>query len=256
MTATATTSRWTTLVEPAARTLIAGSLAGAIAGFLWGGVGGRIAMRIVFLTTTRSVGGFESDDGFTIGVISSATFFLVAATTMLGAVLGAVAAVLRSFMRTRTVVAAAAFSAASAAFFGSAIVHTDGIDFRLLSPLFLTIGLFLFLPAAWAATTIVLLDKMLQPKSRISRLPRWFLALALGFAALPLIALGGSAVVDFGIRGVVGIAVVAAAGLAIVLRRSHGHRLGTAAHWAVWGILAALSVVGMIGLAEDIAGLT
>jgi len=213
-------------------------------------------MRIVFLTTTRSVGGFESDDGFTIGVISSATFFLVAATTMLGAVLGAVAAVLRSFMRTRTLVAAAAFSAASATFFGSVIVHTDGIDFRLLSPLFLTVGLFVFLPAAWAATTILLSDRLLRPEGRVSRLPRWFLALALGFAALPLVALGGSAVIDFGIRGVLGIAVVAAAGLAIVLRRSHRHGLRTAANWVVWSVLAALSVVGMIGLAEDIASLT
>ena len=83
-------------MELGGRTLLAGMIAGAIAGFLWGGIGGRIAMRIVFLTSNGSVAGLESDDGFTIGVFSSAAVFLVAATTVLGAGLGAMVAVLRT----------------------------------------------------------------------------------------------------------------------------------------------------------------
>jgi len=46
------------------------ALAGGIAGFVWGGVGGRVAMRIVFLTSDDTVRGVISDDGFEIGRIS------------------------------------------------------------------------------------------------------------------------------------------------------------------------------------------
>ena len=57
------------------------------AGFLVGGVGGRLAMFILRLTSDDSVRGIESDDGFTIGQISAQSFFLIAATTLLGTLL-------------------------------------------------------------------------------------------------------------------------------------------------------------------------
>lgn len=244
-------------MELGARTLLAGMIAGAIAGFLWGGIGGRIAMRIVFLTSNGSVAGLESDDGFTIGVFSSAAVFLVAATTVLGAGLGAMVAVLRTPLRTGTAVAALVFAVASAAFFGSAIVHTDGIDFRFLDPLVLTVGLFVFLPAAWAASTIFLIDRLLRPKGRISRLPKPFLVLVITLAAIPLLAIGGSAIRELGIIAVAIVVGIAASGMAIVLRHSQLRSLApTLAHWAVLAVLAALGVFGVIGLAEDIAGLT
>ena len=57
-----------------------GTIAGgaeAVAGLVWGGIGGRIAMRVVFLSSNDGVRGLTSDDGFEIGTISSATMFLL-----------------------------------------------------------------------------------------------------------------------------------------------------------------------------------
>lgn len=243
-----------------ARVLVAGGIAGGIAGLLWGGIGGRIAMRIIFLTSNPALAGLQSDDDFTIGQISSASMFLIAGTTIGGAALGTMATVLRSFLRTGTAAAAAAFAVTAAAFFGGAIVHRDGIDFRLLDPLALTVGLFVFLPAAWAATTVVLCDRFRRSGGWSSRLPRGLLALAGGFAIIPAVALGSSLVRSP--AALIMLGVVAAGGLAIaaVAARGSGTETATmsrtAAHWAVWGILAALTVLGTIDLARDVAALT
>ena len=50
-----------------------GSAAGGMSGLLWGGVGGRVAMRVVLLTSDDRVRGLTSDDGFEIGRLSAAT---------------------------------------------------------------------------------------------------------------------------------------------------------------------------------------
>ena len=59
------------------RWLLLGMATGGWAGFLVGGVGGRIAMFVLRLTSTDSVRGTQSDDGFTIGQLSGATVFLL-----------------------------------------------------------------------------------------------------------------------------------------------------------------------------------
>jgi hypothetical protein len=62
-----------------------GILAGLLCGGLIGGVGGRLAMFILRLTSSDSLHGVETDDGFTIGSFTGATVFLVIATAFLGA---------------------------------------------------------------------------------------------------------------------------------------------------------------------------
>ncbi len=88
-------SRDSGLLEAVLTSAGIGCLAGAIAGFLWGGIGGRIAMRVVFLTSNDSVRGLTSDDGFEIGKISGATILLLIFTTILGAIAGFLYGLLR-----------------------------------------------------------------------------------------------------------------------------------------------------------------
>lgn len=137
-----------------------GSVAGAIAGLVWGGIGGRIAMRVLFLTSDEGLKGAISDDGFEIGVISAATIFLLIATTILGSFAGAVFGAVRAFVAAPTTILLPTFGVAAAATGGSMIVHADGIDFRLLEPLALTVGFFILIPGLWGVTVVLLTSRL------------------------------------------------------------------------------------------------
>ena len=53
-------------------------------------------------------------------------------------------------------------SLATASFVGASIVHPDGVDFRLLDPLWLTVGLFVLIPGLWGATVVVVTERLLR----------------------------------------------------------------------------------------------
>lgn len=163
--------RSATLPDVVAGTLVSvgvAALSGAVAGFLWGGIGGRIAMRILFLTSDSAVRGLTSDDGFTIGRISAASIFLLVAMTILGAILGAGYGVIRMLLRSPTWVNAAGVAIALGAGAGAVIVSPDGIDFRVLEPLWLAVALFVFLPAAWGATVAALTERLVHHPAFVS----------------------------------------------------------------------------------------
>jgi hypothetical protein len=63
---------------------------------------------------------------------------------------------------------------------GAAIVHTDGIDFHLLDPAWLAIGLFVAIPGVYAALLAWFAGRRLHENSWFSRAP-------LMFAAAPLV---------------------------------------------------------------------
>jgi hypothetical protein len=242
-------------VERLSRVVLAGAIAGAATGLLWGGLGGRIAMRVIFLTSHARVAGLQSDDGFTIGTISTETMFLIATTTLIGAVVGPAAAILRTALRTTTGTAATAFAVAAGTFFGGAIVHTDGIDFRVLDPLALTTGLFIFIPGAAAATGVLVLDRLLRPGGRISRLSSRVVMAISVFAVVPVVVLTGAALRD---PVALTVLTLAALGGLVVTRLTHtadGNRMASVAHWAVWGVLGALTGLGLFELWDDIAAL-
>jgi hypothetical protein len=71
---------WRTVLARISVTCAIGALTGAVIG----GVGGRLAMFVLRLMSDPSLHGRETDDGFTIGVISGATLFLVGLTAFLG----------------------------------------------------------------------------------------------------------------------------------------------------------------------------
>ena len=62
--------------------------------------------------------------------------------------------------------------AAAAGAGGGMLVHADGIDFRLLEPLWLTVGLFLLIPGAWGVTVVVLTERVLESGAIHPTLPQ------------------------------------------------------------------------------------
>jgi hypothetical protein len=144
-------SVWGSL-EPFARRVSATILIGALTGAVVGGLGGRLAMRVLFLTTGDHVKGTISDDGFFIGRFTLAdTVGLVILTALLGVAAALLYFVVEPFVSgfgRKAIPMAAVFYGV----IGGAIVITpDGVDFVLLHPVGLALALFVLLPAAFGA---------------------------------------------------------------------------------------------------------
>jgi hypothetical protein len=188
---------WSTSITRAVRRLGVVTLAGAVAGVLVGGVGGRLAM-LVLARLNPEVEGRQSDDDFTMGQISGATFNLLFFAMLIGIVGGAIYLVLRGLMVGPRWFRLSSMSVGPAVVVGSQVVHTDGIDFTLDPPL-LAVAMFVLIPGLYAALLIVLSERWLDDGSRLLRSPGWvaglplllwiplaplLLPLALGFLAL------------------------------------------------------------------------
>ncbi len=159
-------------IDAALRSAGAGAVAGMAAGLVWGGIGGRLAMRLIVLTSDDRVRGLTSDDGFKIGQFSPGnTVFLLVATSVLGAIAGLAYGLLRRYLRGPRGLVTLAVAMAVAAAGGGAIVEAEGIDFRLLKPLWLTIGLFVLLPGAWGASVVIMTDRFVDSGSRLLNAP-------------------------------------------------------------------------------------
>jgi len=140
--------------------VLVGAGAGAIAGFLVGGVGGRLAMLLLRLTSPEDVLGVVTDDGFEIGVVTTQTFGLVFAMTMLGALNGILYAALRGAIPGRLRVPLWGLFAAAAG--GATFVNEDGVDFVLLEPAVLAVVLFVGLPGLAAVLVAVLVERWIE----------------------------------------------------------------------------------------------
>ena len=169
---------------------------GLVAGLLIGGVGGRLAMFVLRLTSSDTVVGLESDDGFTIGQFSSDTFFLVILAGAVGVAGSLLYGLVRVWLPERY--RAAAFGTLGALVAGSAIVHADGIDFLLLDPRWLAIVMFVALPALGSVAISLVMERM-YARSRersvgwlwlIAPLPGLVLTGPLGIALVVALALG------------------------------------------------------------------
>jgi hypothetical protein len=118
---------------------------GTVAGLVIGGVGGRLAMFVLRLTSSPSLHGAETDDGFTIGEFSLATIFLLLLTAAIGVLAGLVYLVIRTWLpgRWRPWLSGAFGGLVG----GTLLIQPDGLDFRLLEPLPLAIAFFIAIPA-------------------------------------------------------------------------------------------------------------
>jgi hypothetical protein len=226
----------------AARLLSAATAAGAIAGAVIGGVGGRIAMFVLRLTSDPSLRGALTDDGFTIGVVSSSTLFLIGLTTILGAMGGVVYFLVRRWLpdRPRPWI----YGVLTGLVGGAGIIRPGGIDFTLLDPLALAVAMFVAISAAGGVVTALLAERFLRDGSRFRR----------SWAALMLVVFAVPVVV--GLLRPIGIVVVVAVGAAVVLthRGPDLVRLWTSTPvaWLGRAALIAVAVRASIDLAEDV----
>jgi len=135
------------------RRVCLGVLAGAVAGLVAGGIGGRLFMSVL-AALNPDVAGVESDDGFVIGRVTLAgTVNLMLLCTILGAVGGLVWVTVRGLRFGPRWWRAVSMPVAVTLVVGGQVVHTDGVDFRLLEPTAVAIGLTLAVPAL--ATVLV-----------------------------------------------------------------------------------------------------
>lgn len=174
------------------------TVAGIWAGVILVGVGSRLAMFVLRLTSPESVIGVTSDDGFVIGrVTPSGTYNLLVLGAGVG-IIGAATYLMVSpwligppwFQRVTT-------GSASAAVVGSMLLHADGVDFTLLGPTWLAIGLFIALPGMFGLFIGSFVDGVARPGSWTAKgMWRWLLPVV-GLACFP------GAVPVFGVTAVV-----------------------------------------------------
>jgi hypothetical protein len=228
-------------VEPFARLVSATILVGAAAGALIGGIGGRLAMRALFVTSDDAVAGVTSDDGFEIGRFDPAsTLQLVVLTTFLGVVAALFFLIARPFVRPlgRWV------GPAAAVFYGivggALLVHTGGVDFTLLEPVWLAIVLFVALPAGFGAAVAHFVTRAAEPGAWPTRARWWVIWPPLLFLLiLPFM-------------------LVAAAGLAVNWLAASARGRGwvwKVVRLAAIVVMAGLLVLGVVDLARDAAAL-
>jgi hypothetical protein len=150
-----------------------------------GGIGGRLAMFVLRLTSSSTLHGVATDDGFTIGIVSVQTGFLLIAATVLGAGGGAIYLVIRGWLpeRARPWITAVIGGILG----GGAIIRPGGIDFGLLDPLPLAVAMFIAIPALGAAAISVVAERLLADGSSTERANRWLL----GLVPLTLVAVLG-----------------------------------------------------------------
>lgn len=170
--------RWRNL----AGRLSSAALIGFLTGATVGGLGGRIAMLVLRLTSDPSVRGLESDDGFTIGIVSGATMFLVSATALLGVIGALVYLAIRPWIPPR--LRPWTFGLIAGVVGGALVIRPGGVDFTRLSPISLAVAMFIALPAVYGIVLAVLVERSLQRP--VGSGWRAFVGLAFIFPLLPL----------------------------------------------------------------------
>lgn len=220
-------------------------VAGVTVGVLVVGVGSRLAMLVLRLTSPDSVVGVTSDDGFTIGRVTvGGTYNLLLLGAGVGVVGAAAYRAVAPWLLGPTWFRRLTTAAASGAVVGSMLVHSDGVDFRLLKPLWLAIALFVALPAVFAVAIGVTVDRVASADSwtRVGR-RRW---------ALPLVLIAGFPAVLF-------IAVPALLVLAVwvPVHRSFASSGGVPVGLgvAIRGVWLAVAVAGLVALVRDVGEL-
>jgi hypothetical protein len=180
-------------LERVLRILAATTAVGLLFGFLVGGIGGRVAMRLLFLTSGAQVRGMISDDGFPIGRFDlGATLNLLVVGTVLG-VLGAfVYLAVRPFLLGPPWLRTLGCAVGAGAVVGSMLVHVEGVDFTRLGPRWFAIALFVALPALFGALVPGAVERALRPDGRFLTGRRRLALLPLAaFAFPPLLLLVG-----------------------------------------------------------------
>ena len=191
-------SGWWGELQPILRLLSATIIIGGLAGAVIGGLGGRLAMRVLFLTSDDAVKGAISDDGFEIGRFTlSDTIGLVIVTAFIGVIAALFYLLARPFVARLGSAAVPAMAVLYGVVGGAMMVHRDGIDFRLLEPVLLAIALFVGICAGFGAVVTHLVEAAAVEGGWPQRRRWWLLGPPLIFLLLPpflFVAVAGVAV--------------------------------------------------------------
>ena len=218
-------------------------VAGIPTGVVVAGVGSRLAMLVLRLTSPDAVIGVTSDDGFTIGRFTlSGTYNLLVLGASVGVIGAAAYRAVRPWLFGPDWFGRCTVAAASGAVVGSMLVHADGIDFRVLKPAWLAVGLFVVLPAVFGAAIAAAVDHVAAlgvPRGRQG----WTLPVVL-VGAFPFV------IVWVGIAAVVLV-------VWVPVRREFGPaiRLPWGVRVAVRGAWLAVALLGLAALVGDVRAL-
>jgi hypothetical protein len=158
-------------------TLGSGVSAGFVCGVLIGGVGGRLAMLLLRVTSDPNLHGRLTDDGFTIGRVTSETLFLIGVTAGLGIAGGIFYLIVRRWIPERWRVPLMTLFFALVG--GAGLIGPSEVDFTLLAPLSLAIALFVVIPAAYGAAMPWMTERLLREDSILRRRSwAWIVGLA------------------------------------------------------------------------------
>jgi hypothetical protein len=161
------------------------TLAGAVSGVIAVGVLARLAMSLLAFLNPHATG-VTSDDGFTIGQFTLFGSLQLAASGLQFGVIGAFFYLaLRGLMVGPAWFRLLSISLGPAVVIGAIVVHTDGVDFRVLEPTWLATVLFVLVPGAYCALLHVLSERWLRPERDLAR-PLLVLGLLPWLPLLPL----------------------------------------------------------------------
>lgn len=217
------------------------TLVGALSGVIAVGVLGRAAMLLLAYLNPLATG-VTSDDGFVMGQFTLSGSLQLAASGLQFGVIGVFFYLaLRGLMVGPGWLRLLSISLGPAVVIGAIIVHTDGVDFNLLEPVWLAAVLFIGVPGAYCALLHVLAVRVLRSERPLPR-PLLVLGLLPWIPLLPLtlLLLGGFLTLR-------------------ALRRSGPGRAFLAQAWPGWvlrGVLAALFLVSVVDLVSDVQLLT
>jgi hypothetical protein len=172
--AKAATRRWATVL-----------LIGVACGVVVTGVLSRLVM-LLLAELNPAAAGVRSDDGFIMGQITlSGSTQLALSGAQLGAIGAFLYMALRGLMIGPPWFRLLSISVGPGVVVGAILVHTTGIDFHLLRPLWLTIGSFVLLPVVFCAAMHLMAERALK-HGGLQSMPLQVLGAALSIVALPL----------------------------------------------------------------------
>lgn len=219
--AKAATRRWATVL-----------LIGVACGVVVAGILSRLVMFLLAELNPEAAG-IRSDDGFIMGQITlSGSTQLALAGGQLGAIGAFLYTALRGLMIGPPWFRLLSISVGPGVVVGATLVHTTGIDFHLLEPLWLTIGAFVLLPVMFCAALHLLAERALS-HGGVRSMPLQVVGVTLAILTLPL-------------------TLVLVIGWLIARAfRGDDWVSTTAAAWFVRAVLALLFVMAVVDLVSD-----
>ena len=200
-------------------------------------------MLVLRLTSDPSLHGVETDDGFTIGIVSFATLFLVIVTAVAGAIGGLPYLLVRSWLPERA--RPWLFGALTGVVGGAIVIRPGGTDFTRLEPLGLAVAMFVVLPAAYGVVVGALAERFLAADSAFLRSRGSMAGLAV-LLPLPLLGIFGLAIAA---------GLIAAFALGRWMPAVTGAWSSGPMTWVGRTALVAIGIAATIALGRDIAAI-